>query len=93
MREHRIAPDGMSYSSVLSACKDNPDLASGWLDFMESSRIPTNVIHYSNVIHAFSKKCDKLNAERFFHRMLDKRIKPDVFSFCSLMNAYSKNGD
>merc|ERR1711990_1354148 len=94
MREAGIQPSAVSYGSVMNACAraGDPKEAENWLDYMDDVRQAPNVIMYTSAVDACRGVAGGAAiAERFFRRMLNQRIMPDMFFMKRLSRILGKD--
>ncbi|KAM7264331.1 hypothetical protein ACFE04_002014 [Oxalis oulophora] len=60
--------------------------------FEEKPKLRDQVILYNVTLKVFRKNKDLLGAERLFHRMLDKGVKPDNVTFSTIISAARMSG-
>jgi pentatricopeptide repeat protein len=60
---------------------------------MSSSKVEPNVVTYSAMIDACAKAGDRVRAERWHRRMLERGLQPNGYTFSSVIAACAKAGD
>lgn len=95
-----LHPEGIDNSKFLwpvvyvHATLANPTRAAEQLRrIKEDYRVSPNLRCWNVVLHAFEEADDLTGAAKVFAEMTDTGIKPDVYSYGSLLNLYAKRGD
>ena len=92
MRAARVAPDEISYNSMISSCAagGRADGAEAWLREMHQARLRANAKSYNAVIHACSRGGQPDRAAAWLKAMLEASVTPNDYSFASVIDGYSK---
>jgi pentatricopeptide repeat protein len=91
-----VAPDAVSYNSVLNAWARSTDESSAdrAVDLLQSMRetetvVTPNLVTYNTLILAFAKRGLAQNAEAVLRAMQESSIQPDIISFNSVLYAWA----
>merc|ERR1719327_2347719 len=80
MTEVGIAPDVVSYNTIITACAKAGDLekAEEWLSRMEKVGIKPNLVPFLCMIQSHSCQGHVRDVERLFSQVLQRRLRPDA---------------
>jgi pentatricopeptide repeat protein len=85
-----VAPDAVSYNSVLNAwARSTDEPADRAVDLAQSMRVTPNLVTYNTLILAFAKRGLAQNAEAVLRAMQESSIQPDIISFNSVLSAWA----
>lgn len=100
--DKRAKPNAISYNTAIKACfrAGEPERADAMLKRMEKSDTPPNIRTYNDSLHQYSQLCTQgaaIKSEQILAEMRDladftPSLKPDVFSYSLVLNAWARLG-
>ena len=98
MQACRAEPDVHTYLLLFRACAEAPHWVNGYHDIifdamtkMEGSELMPTAEIYNAIIYAFSRAGDPVAAEFYFDEMRRKGLRPGVYTYNTLLNAYKRS--
>ncbi|KAJ3681310.1 hypothetical protein LUZ60_015799 [Juncus effusus] len=93
-RNYGIEPETRTFNILIGAYgkKKLYDKMSTVMEYMRKLNFPWTSSTYNNVIEAFADSGDAKNMEYTFNQMKAESMRPDMKTFCCLINGYSNAG-